>query len=52
MAVTLKIAESGDAGGRNRREKFVALAESRTVNAITKAILSLSPKTWEQVSLK
>jgi ribosomal protein L7/L12 len=34
MAVNLKIAESRDAGGRDKREKFVALAESRTVNAI------------------
>jgi ribosomal protein L7/L12 len=41
MAVTLTIAESGETGGRNKREKFVALAESRTVNAI-KAIRVIS----------
>jgi ribosomal protein L7/L12 len=33
MAVNLKIAEPAEAS-RNKREKFVALAESRTVNAI------------------
>jgi len=33
MAINLKIAEPAEAG-RNKREKFVALAESRTVNAI------------------
>jgi hypothetical protein len=41
MAVALTIAESDDGGSRNKRGKFVALAESRTVNAI-KAIRVIS----------